>query len=123
MAGIRPAAQPVASRRRRLAGLAFLPAGLLRQLDRVAFEAERSGLVLKTAAATAAVILGAGVTVAVVPLGAANEREQAVTMPKPTTMSAADTTLFTSVFSANPSQDAAGGAPRIWFRSLAVGRT
>ena len=109
VAGIRPAAQPVASRRRRLAGLAFLPAGLLRQLDRVALEAERSGLVLKTAAATAAVILGAGVTVAVVPLGAANEREQAVTMPKPTTMPAADTTLFTSVFSANPSQDAAGG--------------
>ncbi len=109
VAGIRPAAQPVASRRRRLAGLAFLPAGLLRQLDRVAFEAERSGLVLKTAAATAAVILGVGVTVAVVPLGAASERQQAVTMPKTTTMSAADTTLFTSVFSANPSQDAAGG--------------
>ena len=109
VAGIRPAAQPVASRRRRLAGLAFLPAGLLRQLDRVALEAERSGLVLKTAAATAAVILGVGVTVAVVPLGAASEREQAVTMPKTTTMSAADTTLFTSVFSANPSQDAAGG--------------
>ena len=109
VAGIRPAAQPVASRRRRLAGLAFLPAGLLRQLDRVALEAERSGLLLKTAAATAAVILGAGVTVAVVPLGAANEREQAVTMPKPTTVPAADTILFTSVFSANPSQEAAGG--------------
>ena len=30
-------------------------------------------------------------------------------MPKSTTMSVADTTLFTSVFSANPSQDAAGG--------------
>ena len=108
-AGVRPAA-PAPSRRRRLAGLAFLPPGLLRQLDRVAFEAERSGLALKTAAATAAVILGAGVTVAVVPLGAASEREQAVTMPKATTMPAADTTLFTSVFSssANPTQGAAG---------------
>ena len=109
-AGIRPAAAPV-SRRRRLAGLAFLPAGLLRQLDRFAFEAERSGIVLKTAAAaTAAVILGAGVTVAVVPLGAASEREQAVTMPKVTTVPAEDATLFTSVFSssANPLTDAAG---------------
>jgi RNA polymerase sigma factor (sigma-70 family) len=111
-AGIRPAA-PALSRRRRLAGLAFLPPGLLRQLDRVALEAERSGLVLKTAAATAAVILGAGITVAVVPLGAAGEREQAVTMPKATTMPAGDTTLFTSVFSAsaNSLQDAeAAGA-------------
>jgi RNA polymerase sigma factor (sigma-70 family) len=107
-AGIRPAA-PALSRSRRLAGLAFLPAGLLRQLNRVALEAERSGIALKTAAATAAVILGAGVTVAVVPLGAASEREQAVTMPKATTMPAADTILFTSVFSANPSQDAVGG--------------
>jgi RNA polymerase sigma factor (sigma-70 family) len=107
-AGIRPAA-PALSRSRRLAGLAFLPAGLLRQLNRVALEAERSGIALKTAAATAAVILGAGITVAVVPLGAASEREQAVTMPKATTMPAADTILFTSVFSANPSQDAAGG--------------
>ena len=107
-AGVRPAA-PALSRRRRLAGLAFLPPGLLRQLDRVALEAERSGLALKTAAATAAVILGAGITVAVVPLGAASEREQAVTMPKVTTMPAADTTVFTSVFSssANPTQDAA----------------
>jgi RNA polymerase sigma factor (sigma-70 family) len=108
-AGIRPAA-PALSRRRRLAGLAFLPPGLLRQLDRVALEAERSGLALKTAAATAAVILGAGITVAVVPLGAATDREQAVTMPKATTMPAADITLFTSVFSssANPTQDLAG---------------
>ncbi len=108
-AGVRPAA-PALSRRRRLAGLAFLPAGLLRQLDRVALEAERSGLVLKTAAATAAVILGAGITVAVVPLGAAGEREQALTMPKATTMPAADTSLFTSVFSssANTTQVAAG---------------
>ncbi len=108
-AGIRPAA-PVVSRRRRLAGLAFLPAGLLRQLDRVALEAERSGIALKTAAAaTAAVILGAGITVAVVPLGAASEREQAVTMPKATTVSAHDATLFTSVFStsATPATDAA----------------
>jgi len=110
VAGIRPAAQPVASRRRRLAGLAFLPAGLLRQLDRLAFEAERSGLVLKTAAATAAVILGAGITVAVVPLGAASERERTVTMLKATTMPAADTELFTSLFSnsANPTEGAAG---------------
>jgi RNA polymerase sigma factor (sigma-70 family) len=107
-AGIRPAA-PALSRSRRLAGLAFLPAGLLRQLNRVALEAERSGIALKTAAATAAVILGAGVTVAVVPLGAASEREQAVTMPKATTMPAADAILFTSVFSssANPTQEAA----------------
>jgi RNA polymerase sigma factor (sigma-70 family) len=109
-AGIRPAA-PVVSRRRRLAGLAFLPAGLLRQLDRVALEAERSGIALKTAAAaTAAVILGAGITVAVVPLGAASEREQAVAMPKATTVSADDASLFTSVFSTseNPPTDAAG---------------
>jgi len=108
--GIRPAAAPV-SRRRRLAGLAFLPAGLLRHLDRFAFEAERSGIVLKTAAAAAAaVILGAGITVAVVPLGAAGEREQAVTLPKATTMLTDDATLFTSVFSAsgNPTTDGAG---------------
>jgi len=108
--GIRPAAAPV-SRRRRLAGLAFLPAGLLRQLDRFSFEAERSGIVLKTAAAaTAAVILGAGITVAVVPLGAAGEREQAVTLPKAITIPADDATLFTSVFSAsgNPTTDGAG---------------
>ena len=110
-AGIRPAAAPV-SRRRRLAGLVFLPAGLLRHLDRFAFEAERSGIVLKTAAAaTAAVILGAGITVAVVPLGAAAEQEQAVMLPKATTMPADDATLFTSVFSAsgNPTTDGAGG--------------
>jgi RNA polymerase sigma factor (sigma-70 family) len=109
-AGIRPAASPEVSRRRRLAGLAFLPAGLLRQLDRVALEAERSGFALKTAAAaTAAVILGAGITVAVVPLGAASEREQVVTMPT-ATMPADDATLFTSVFSTsgNPSEDASG---------------
>jgi RNA polymerase sigma factor (sigma-70 family) len=109
-AGIRPAAAPV-SRRRRLAGLAFLPVGLLRQLDRFSFEAERSGIVVKTAAAaTAAVILGAGITVAVVPLGAAGEREQAVTLPKAITMPADDATLFTSVFSAsgNPTTDGAG---------------
>ena len=108
--GIRPAAAPV-SRRRRLAGLAFLPVGLLRQLDRFSFEAERSGIVLKTAAAAAAaVILGAGITVAVVPLGAAGEREQAVTLPKATTMLTDDATLFTSVFSAsgNPTTDGAG---------------
>lgn len=110
-AGIRPAAAPVVSRRRRLAGLAFLPAGLLRQLDRVALEAERSGIALKTAAAaTAAVILGAGITVAVVPLGAASEREQAVTMPKATVVPADGATLFTSVFStsATPATDGAG---------------
>jgi RNA polymerase sigma factor (sigma-70 family) len=107
-AGVRPAAAPV-SRRRRLAGLAFLPAGLLRQLDRFAFEAERSGIMLKTAAAaTAAVILGAGITVAVVPLEAASEREQAVTLPRATTIPADEATLFTSVFSANPPTDAAG---------------
>jgi RNA polymerase sigma factor (sigma-70 family) len=108
-AGIRPAA-PALSRRRRLAGLVFLPPGLLRQLDRVALEAERSGIVLKTAAATAAVMLGAGITVAVVPLGAASEREQTVTLPKATTMPAADTKLFTSVFSgsANPPQGTTG---------------
>ncbi len=109
-AGIRPAAAPV-SRRRRLAGLAFLPAGLLRQLDRVALEAERSGIALKTAAAaTAAVVLGAGITVAVVPLGATSERQQAVTMPKATTMPPDDATLFTSVFSTsgNPATDGAG---------------
>jgi RNA polymerase sigma factor (sigma-70 family) len=115
-AGIRPAAAPV-SRRRRLAGLAFLPAGLLRHLDRFSFEAERSGIVLKTAAAaTAAVILGAGITVAVVPLGAAGEREQAVTLPKATTMPAGDATLFTSVFSAsgNPTTDGAGAGATDW---------
>ena len=107
-AGIRPAAAPV-SRRRRLAGLGFLPAGLLRQLDRFVLEAERSGIALKTAAAAAAaVILGAGITVAVVPLGAASEREQAVTMPKVTTTPTGDATLFTSVFSANPPTDAEG---------------
>jgi RNA polymerase sigma factor (sigma-70 family) len=107
-AGIRPAAAPV-SRRRRLAGIGFLPAGLLRQLDRFALEVERSGIALKTAAAAAAaVILGAGITVAVVPLGAASEREQAVTMPKVTTIPADDATLFTSLFSANPPTDAAG---------------
>jgi RNA polymerase sigma factor (sigma-70 family) len=109
-AGIRPAAAPV-SLRRRLAGLAFLPAGLLRHLDRFAFEAERSGIVFKTAAAaTAAVILGAGITVAVVPLGAAGEREQAVMLPKATTLPADDANLFTSVFSAsgNPTTDGAG---------------
>jgi hypothetical protein len=84
---------------------------LLRHLDRFAFEAERSGIVLKTAAAAAAaVILGAGITVAVVPLGAAGEREQAVTLPKATTMLTDDATLFTSVFSAsgNPTTDGAG---------------
>ena len=110
-ADIRPAAAPEVLRRRRLAGLAFLPAGLLRQLDRVALEAERSGVALKTAAAaTAAVILGAGITVAVVPLGAATEREPAVTMPKATTIPADDATLFTSVFStsANSPNDASG---------------
>jgi RNA polymerase sigma factor (sigma-70 family) len=107
-AGIRPAAAPV-PRRRRLAGLALFPAGLLRRLDRFAFEAERSGIVVKSAAAaTAAVILGAGITVAVVPLGAASERQQAVTMPNATTMPADDATLFTSVFSANPPTDAVG---------------
>jgi RNA polymerase sigma factor (sigma-70 family) len=107
-AGIRPAAAPV-PRRRRLAGLALFPAGLLRRLDRFAFEAERSGIVVKSAAAaTAAVILGAGITVAVVPLGAASEREQAVTMQNATTMPADDATLFTSVFSANPPTDAVG---------------
>ena len=118
-AGIRPAAAPV-SRRRRLAGLAFLPAGLLRQLDRFALEAERSGIALKTAAAaTAAVILGAGITVAVVPFGAASERQQAVTMPKAATISADVAALFTSVFStsANPATDAAGAGacgPGLW---------
>ena len=50
-AGIRPAAAPV-SRRRRLAGLGFLPAGLLRQLDRFVLEAERSGSALQVVIAT-----------------------------------------------------------------------
>ncbi|MGI8607108.1 MAG: RNA polymerase sigma factor, partial [Gaiellaceae bacterium] len=99
-AGIRPAGAAVASRRRRLAGLAFLPAGLLRQLERVALEAERFGIALKTAAATAAVLLGAGITVAVVPLEVANERDRVVTMPKATAVPTIDANPFTSVFSA-----------------------
>jgi len=109
--GIRPAA--AAPRTRRFAGLAFLPAGLLRQLDRVALEAERAGIAVKTAAATAAVIVGAGITVAVVPLQAAGEREQTGTMPKATTIPAADADLFTSVFStsADPGNDLVGTGP------------
>ena len=101
-AGVEPAAVAGVSRTRRLAGLAFLPVGLLRQLERVTLEVQRSGMALKTAAATAAVVLGAGITVAVVPPGAAGERKQVVTMPKAATMPTAGETLFTSVFSATP---------------------
>jgi RNA polymerase sigma factor (sigma-70 family) len=111
-AGIRPAAPAVVSRTRRLAGLGFLPAGLLRQLDRVALEGERLGVALKTAAATAAVILGAGITVAVAPLGVASQHEHALTMAKATTMPGTDAALFTSAFStpADPGKDPSGAA-------------
>ena len=124
VAGIRPAAQPVASRRRRLAGLAFLPAGLLRQLDRVALEAERSGLVLKTAAATAAVILGVGVTVAVVPLGAAKRaRAGGHDAEDDNDVGRRYNRCSRACSPRTPRKTRRAGAPRIWFRSLAVGRT